>query len=811
MDCEITYKGKDYTYDQFATLLHSGELEVLAPKMDSRYFIVNEGYNPFEDKKQGGSVGVGGDVVVLAKNNDIIKQNKIEGGLLNEQQSIELQKEIESKYNTGVQKFGQENEDIRQSMYNYDNPLAEKDVNGINLRIADGLIEGDKYSGNRRKTYLLYADGKIAGKFYSVSDAKKVVKFIEDNLVKGIGKAEVVKEPSNTEGYEGMFNPKKTGISGLDDLLEDDGYNYFYKGKSGEVVMMSPDAYLKKVRDDITRSNSDLNVLEEKKASIIEGINKGDKINMPYLSLKENGQAHQQEGRNRAVVARERGEKLIPVFIEKDISFDDKVAKGNEYIKSAIKDGATTKEEVLSKLKEQGLHRDGIRFIDDNFDDKSIEQLSKVQPLEQAKKNLKKAWNKLGNQGIVYDPLQNERDFIDFVKALFDYVKVYGRDKAIPEMTKYVKTKLGIGGKGELKPEASNAIEQYAQSLLDKYSELSQKEIDAVLTAFGDNVGKESFTKNVDTMVRFGKMKTEKANQLKDLYDQASQIKTTREEEQAKTMGDKPKFASPIQILLMDVGDNASGEVLKRITQITTNNNQERSDEDIQKDATYIEESLDRLRNIAFDDASMLYSFYNSSPDWVSKFLTELEQNRKDAKTDKAYSVGSARLVGILNVMNNDTYERILQATDPIEREELMKLRDRLDSFTNDTMRDISLGLNARRSDMVLAEFARGGVLNDYATSRILTRSQTEQVARIQEAIKNKPSQKQLNNVNIPTTNPTTPSATKSKPKASSKKKVDAKFEAEMIEESKKAKTISREDRAKELRDRLFNAINKCK
>lgn len=105
-----------------------------------------------------------------------------------------MQKEIESKYNTDTQKFGQENEDIRQSLYNYDNPLAEKDVNGVNLRITDGLLEGDKYSGNRRKTYLLYADGKIAGKFYSVSDIKKVVKFFEDNVVKSIGEDKAVEQ-----------------------------------------------------------------------------------------------------------------------------------------------------------------------------------------------------------------------------------------------------------------------------------------------------------------------------------------------------------------------------------------------------------------------------------------------------------------------------------------------------------------------------------------------------------------------------------------------------------------------------------------
>jgi len=118
------------------------------------------------------------------KNNIVIKDNNIEGKLLNNKESQKLQKEIESKYNTGVQKFGQENEDIRQNLYNYDNPLTEKNVNGVNLRIASGLVEGKAYLGNRKNTYLLYADGKIAGKFYSVADAKKVVSFIEQNLIK---------------------------------------------------------------------------------------------------------------------------------------------------------------------------------------------------------------------------------------------------------------------------------------------------------------------------------------------------------------------------------------------------------------------------------------------------------------------------------------------------------------------------------------------------------------------------------------------------------------------------------------------------
>ena len=133
--------------------------------------------------------GVSLDVIVDPVNIEL-KNNKIEGKLFNEQESVELQKEIESKYNnsdTPINKrFGQENEDIRQNAFNYDSPAAQKNVNGVDVRIVEGLVEGKAYSGKRRQTYLLYADGKIAGKFYSLSDAKKVVNFIEANLVKSL-------------------------------------------------------------------------------------------------------------------------------------------------------------------------------------------------------------------------------------------------------------------------------------------------------------------------------------------------------------------------------------------------------------------------------------------------------------------------------------------------------------------------------------------------------------------------------------------------------------------------------------------------
>ena len=155
---------------------------------------------------------------ITSKNNDIIKQNKIEGELFNEQQSIELQKEIESKY-SDTPKFGLDigNEDIRTKMFNYNNPLAEKDVNGVNLRIAEGFIEENK--NRRRKTYLLYADGKIVGKFYSVDDIKKVVKFIEDNLIKGIGEAKIKTEPKKEKRKIRDEKLKKDIDDALDDLF----------------------------------------------------------------------------------------------------------------------------------------------------------------------------------------------------------------------------------------------------------------------------------------------------------------------------------------------------------------------------------------------------------------------------------------------------------------------------------------------------------------------------------------------------------------------------------------------------------------
>jgi hypothetical protein len=137
-----------------------------------------EGYNDFyfaDDHT--GNVKAVKDALSVLDVKGKVQQAKIKNELFSPAQIDALQKEIESNYNAEL-KLGNENNDIRTSLFNYDDPIAQKTSNGVDLRITEGLIRDQK------KTYLLYADGKPVAEFKSVDDAKNTVKFIEDNLIK---------------------------------------------------------------------------------------------------------------------------------------------------------------------------------------------------------------------------------------------------------------------------------------------------------------------------------------------------------------------------------------------------------------------------------------------------------------------------------------------------------------------------------------------------------------------------------------------------------------------------------------------------
>jgi hypothetical protein len=102
--------------------------------------------------------------------------DEIGGRFFNKEQAEDLQKEIESFYTPDGTVLFHSNSDIRTNVFNYDNPIAQTFILGVDLRIAVGLVR------NKRKTYLLYMDGTIIGEFYSVDDIKKVIKHTRDNL-----------------------------------------------------------------------------------------------------------------------------------------------------------------------------------------------------------------------------------------------------------------------------------------------------------------------------------------------------------------------------------------------------------------------------------------------------------------------------------------------------------------------------------------------------------------------------------------------------------------------------------------------------
>ena len=105
--------------------------------------------------------------------------SKPRGRFLDKKQAEILQKEIESNYAPDVLSiFNKDKQDLRLSMFNLDNPIAEKTINGKSVKIVQGLVR------DGQSTVLLYVDGQVVGEFNSVDDVKKIINFVEGNLVK---------------------------------------------------------------------------------------------------------------------------------------------------------------------------------------------------------------------------------------------------------------------------------------------------------------------------------------------------------------------------------------------------------------------------------------------------------------------------------------------------------------------------------------------------------------------------------------------------------------------------------------------------
>ena len=153
---------------------------------------------------------------------DGLKEKNIEGRFLTPKQAEALQDEIEANYAKDMtQHFKREKDDIRMNAFNYEHPIASKEVNGVDLRIAEGLIK------NKRKTYLLYADGKIIGEFYSIKDIKSIIKYIESNLVSN-------KKPLKENRFVDSALEKINAVGGFNNLPDIDKLALLGKMKDSE-------------------------------------------------------------------------------------------------------------------------------------------------------------------------------------------------------------------------------------------------------------------------------------------------------------------------------------------------------------------------------------------------------------------------------------------------------------------------------------------------------------------------------------------------------------------------------------------------
>lgn len=68
--------------------------------------------------------------------------------------------------------FGPKSQSLATNLFNYEHPMAEANIDGVNYRIGNGLTD----LVLKKKTYILYADGKEIGTYYSLKEAKEAVK-----------------------------------------------------------------------------------------------------------------------------------------------------------------------------------------------------------------------------------------------------------------------------------------------------------------------------------------------------------------------------------------------------------------------------------------------------------------------------------------------------------------------------------------------------------------------------------------------------------------------------------------------------------
>ena len=166
------------------------------------------------------------------------------------------------------------------------------------------------------------------------------------------------------------FSTKRTGLSNIDCAINDTtGYQFWYKNVKAKVVKMSPDEYLRKVREGF-KSDGDVGITDGSLNRIRQAIENGNIIDMPHLDYR-NGRLSQ-EGRNRAWVARELGIDEIPVAIINDVTNQDHEIDAKQILDNAfvgipyVNSKDEFREMFLQYARTENLHRDVIYGVQES-------------------------------------------------------------------------------------------------------------------------------------------------------------------------------------------------------------------------------------------------------------------------------------------------------------------------------------------------------------------------------------------------------------------------------------------------------------
>lgn len=434
--------------------------------------------------------------------------------------------------------------------------------------------------------------------------------------------------------------------------------------------------------------------------------------------------------------------------------------------------------------------------------------------LAQAEKELKDAWDNYKKLGAIFDAVESAKKDLALIRAIVNYAIQKGL-KTIDEITDMVKQSLpnakqlkdDVVKRIELASEIVSGTRKYSDVLLEKYvanNLITQSSVGAMQKIASDN------TEN-------GILDIDKAMQAVDSLRVPKSIKEACREylNEVKAEEQAPQqepVAEPKKKVKQEVLDKIFDVLTKRIssvnmpdfitadlngtakqqTSITTGEVEGR---EIPNE--YVQVTLKNLQEVAeSDSASFMQEF---GEDWIDIVLQAIEMSASNGRGYPNY----ARVIGVLNAMSTQINQSMATNTTKAGKDKLDNLQARVDAQANIFARESSLGLRMR---LILRVFAEGSSIANILANKIISSSIAEAKSDVEQAVKKRYSDAELNNANRPVAPKKTSQATaQSQKETNDKNDVLDSIKAKIEVREKTNGKMPLKDRIQQLQDKLKN------